>query len=579
MTRVAVDYIGAVVGSPGSSPSSSASSSVADEAESTPLAASREHLVIVLEGGGDASVASIVPARSILVSTERQSSSKRVAARQIETIVMPSTLAALRELVRARDGDVLLLTDPQLLTPSALDALRGGLVADSACATVSLDNEASPCAPGHPPPGTIAPRDGAVLVRRDHLILALDEAELLARADVPSSRSGSDASLISQVVSALARPGFLHRVVSPFGEALPASTAAHGLRPRRVVADVVLDGRCLGYPLSGTQVQLFGLVSGLARAGAHVAVMLPAEVHPSVTTAVQSAGTYVPFVERSRIRRPAIFHRPFQMWSLRDLADCLSIGERLVLTHQDMILDRTPEYTSTIEGWNHYRQTTRAALSSADEIAFFSQHAATDAASDGLVNPDRSTVVPLGVDHLSPATDRVTTADPFHGRPYLVVLGNSYWHKNRLFAVRLLQWLVERDDWDGGLVLAGGDTGLGSSVMAEAAFCRETPSLRDRVTDLGLVSEADRAALYQGAELVLFPSMYEGFGLDPLRGGRSGNGLRVHLQIVGARVSSGSGRAAVLRSRRGWSVRCGAIVRSAPDVRRSLRRSETLHPA
>ena len=115
--------------------------------------------------------------------------------------------------------------------------------------------------------------------------------------------------------------------------------------------------------------------------------------------------------------------------------------------------------------------------------------------------------------------DRATaaSADPLHGRPYLFVLGNTFWHKNRVFALRLLQWLVEREGWDGGLVLAGGDTGLGSSVVAEAGTpSHSTPSLRNSGGPTsGACPSRSCAALYRGAELVLFPSMYEGFGLDP----------------------------------------------------------------
>ena len=123
-------------------------------------------------------------------------------------------------------------------------------------------------------------------------------------------------------------------------------------------------------------------------------------------------------------------------------------------------------------------------------------------------------MIHLGVDHLR-STDGELASAPLGGRPYLLVIGNAYWHKNRPFALRLLRWLVDRHAWDGGLVLAGQHPEPGTSQRAEEAFLRETPSLAGRVTDLGHVSDAGRNALYRGAALVLFPSLYEGFGFVP----------------------------------------------------------------
>ena len=83
--------------------------------------------------------------------------------------------------------------------------------------------------------------------------------------------------------------------------------------------------------------------------------------------------------------------------------------------------------------------TTAAALSSADGFGFLSRHTAIDAASDGCSTSIGRRHSP-GVDHLGAMTTR-PVASPLGGRPYLLVLGNAYWHKNRLFAIRLFRWL------------------------------------------------------------------------------------------------------------------------------------------
>lgn len=435
-----------------------------------------------------------------------------------DATVVPAagSLDELRALVVAHDLDVLLVAGPTVPSPELVDALAAGLAADSACASVSLDRTSPWIDSRLPPPSTARPRAGAVLVRRDHLVLALDEVERLATPevrliDVPTGRG-----VTADALASLVRPGFVHRACAgpppPPGE--PASAAPRvGVGP--FDAEVVLDGRALAFPLSGSQAQLIGLLGGLVRAGARVAVLAPDALHETTAAGLGELRDAIPFLERTRIGRPQVFHRPFQIGSLDGLEDCLSVGERLVVTYQDTIAERTPAYAPGAGSWQRFRMAAAAVRSSADELTFYSRHAALDAASGGGLALDRATVIPLGLDHvrdLEPPEARVT---PLRGRPYLLVLGNAYWHKNRLFALRLTRWLVERHRWEGGLVLAGSHPGHGSSHPAEEALVRDSPALAGRVADLGYVSDAERLALYAGAELVLYPTLQEGFGFVP----------------------------------------------------------------
>jgi glycosyltransferase involved in cell wall biosynthesis len=390
---------------------------------------------------------------------------------------------------------------------------------DSACASVSVRDDDRATVDGLPCAAIDQPVCGVVLVSRDHLLLALDEVALLAHDEVQLVDVDGQ-SPVDQVLASLVRPGFVHRACGSRG-AVVRRPAASSRRTSAGTGRIVIDGRALGYPVTGTQVQLIGLLSGLVRAGADVAVLGPAEIHPTVGTVLGPLRTAVPFVDRANVGFPAIFHRPSQVGSLQGLAECLSIGGRLVLTHQDMIADRSSAYAPNASSWLRYRATTVAALASADQIGFFSRHAALDAASDGALELDRATVVSLGVDHLGD-TAGVDPADPLAGRPYLLMLGNAYWHKNRLFALRMLEWLVEQRGWDGGLVLAGGHPSVGSSRSAEAVLRARARSLEGRVAELTHVPHGQQASLYRGAELVLFPSLYEGFGLIPFEAAAMG---------------------------------------------------------
>ena len=443
------------------------------------------------------------------------------------TVLGLETLEELHGLVREDRRDVVLVTDLTRATRPVVEGLQSALARDSACATVSFHDDAvvDVRVPGPP---LERPSPGLVLARRNHLLLALDEADLLGRDEVCLIERAPGRPL-DDALAAMTRPGFVHRA---WGLRVDRSPSSAPVTPRahRTAGRIVIDGRSLGNPMSGTQVQLVGLLGGLVRCGAEVAVLSPREIHPTVVPVLGDVRRALPFVDVDRARRPAVFHRPAQLGSLEGLAESLGVGERLVLTQQDMITDRSPAYATGTSSWQSYRATTLAALASADHIGFFSRHAALDAASEGVFELDRATVVALGVDHLGDPAGNVEPADPLDGRPYLLVLGNAYWHKNRVFAMRLLRWLVAQRGWDGGLVLAGGIPLLGSSAPAEESLLREAPSLEGRVVTRGHVGEAERLALYRGAELVLFPSLYEGFGLVPFEAAAMGRAcLYSHL--------------------------------------------------
>lgn len=422
------------------------------------------------------------------------------------------SLAELRELVGRKCADVLMLSRTEGLRGVDVEALRSCLASDSACASVCFDPDAPPWSEPLPPASVEAPRPGAVLVSRDHLMLALDEAPLLAVATVRLIPPPSAESLVEDALATLVRPGFVHRACGAdrrrvaFAPPRPAQSSP-------VAARVVLDGRGLAFPVSGSQVQFIELLGGLLRAGAEIAVLGPSALHPTCAAALGELRREIPLLRQSQVERVPVFHRPFQIGSLKGLAECLALGDRLVVTQQDMIAARTRAYAATPESWRRFRAATAAVLTSADHLTFFSRHAARDAASDGELDPARATVVPLGVDHVRRGEDAENGPAPLGTQPYLLMVGNSYWHKNRLFALRLVRWLVEHG-WDGGLVLAGQHPEPGSSRPAEDVFVREL-GLEGRVVDLGHVPDRERRALYVGCELVLFPSLHEGFGLVP----------------------------------------------------------------
>jgi glycosyltransferase involved in cell wall biosynthesis len=129
--------------------------------------------------------------------------------------------------------------------------------------------------------------------------------------------------------------------------------------------------------------------------------------------------------------------------------------------------------------------------------------------------PEKVHVVPLGVTSPAPETlspERVAAVRTRHGlsRPYVFYAGSLSPRKNMVRGIRAWARLANRLPHD--LVVTAGKSWRDREVEAEVDHC----GLRSRFRRLGAVPESDMPALYAGADVFFFPSLYEGFGLPVL---------------------------------------------------------------
>lgn len=96
-------------------------------------------------------------------------------------------------------------------------------------------------------------------------------------------------------------------------------------------------------------------------------------------------------------------------------------------------------------------------------------------------------------------------------RGYLLCVGTAEPGKRAVDAVRALPLLRAQGD-NRQLLLAGNEGRLSGALRREA----ERLGVGDRVRFVGYMPGEDLAALYTGALALIFPSLYEGFGLPPL---------------------------------------------------------------
>jgi GT2 family glycosyltransferase len=293
---------------------------------------------------------------------------------------------------------------------------------------------------------------------------------------------------------------------------------------------VTIDGSCLGMGITGTQIHILELLQGLHRTGRlRLRVALPGRCDPYAAEVLDRLdGVEQILIDHvdERTKRTDVAHRPWQVNSPLDLRRLRQMGNRVVVTQQDFIAYRNPGYFASFDDFERYRQCTRLSLTGAERVVFFSHHAACQAQKEELVEPERSRVVYIGVDHHL-AQRRVEPRRPAEvlnvdGHQFILCLGVDFIHKNRLFALQLLEQLQARHRWDGWLVLAGPQASPGSSATVDEAFLRKHPAVAAATAVLGGVSEEEKRWLFTHATLVISPTTHEGFGLIPFEAAEAG---------------------------------------------------------
>jgi glycosyltransferase involved in cell wall biosynthesis len=176
---------------------------------------------------------------------------------------------------------------------------------------------------------------------------------------------------------------------------------------------------------------------------------------------------------------------------------------RVVTTVHDMIHEKFPQFFSPADITSRLK---RAAVSRADHVICVSENTRTDLIALFGVDPGKVTVIHHGASTLPrPPGSRAPT-----DRPYVAYVGVRSGYKN--FS-RVLQAFGASDFLrrNAALVCFGGGD-LTSAERVEIAGARLSPEqvVHQRGTDETL------ATVYAHAEALVYPSLYEGFGLPPL---------------------------------------------------------------
>lgn len=271
---------------------------------------------------------------------------------------------------------------------------------------------------------------------------------------------------------------------------------------------VLINGRFLLMPISGVQRYGREMISALLQRSDprfEFVLALPRSIDPSLFEGVSTirGGGFLPGILWQQLWLPPIFRRAGCdiLWSPCNIGP-VRLGRHVVTIH-----DASPfacgEYFSP-HFRSYYRWAWRELGRHTIRIVTNSAFSRDELVRHGVAGPDKISVVPAGV---SSRFRHVSAGGGTRG--YVLTVGSRDPRKN---IRRLLEaWeLIPAEVRQGReLLIAGGAYGCFSPEGLKV------PSGGD-VRFLGFVGEGDLPALYSGADVFVYPSLYEGFGLPPL---------------------------------------------------------------
>jgi glycosyltransferase involved in cell wall biosynthesis len=208
------------------------------------------------------------------------------------------------------------------------------------------------------------------------------------------------------------------------------------------------------------------------------------------------------------IRRDDIdlFHTPY-------FAVPLLTHVPVIMTVHDMIFEIYPEYMPLAWMRPYYMYMMKFGLRKARKIITVSKNTAKEMEYFYKFSRGKLVVVQEGVDNEFSPTEDLTRLESVRNKyslesPFILSVGARRPHKNFVSLVRAFSNLS--NDYPHNLVLVGpSDVRFNDEVQSEL----EKAGLKEEVNQLNWIPEEDLPALYSLADLVVLPSIHEGFGL------------------------------------------------------------------
>jgi len=292
------------------------------------------------------------------------------------------------------------------------------------------------------------------------------------------------------------------------------------LSPKKNRLRIGIDAHALGSGLGGNETYLRSLLIALRAHSEHDYVLYVSYPGAAEIGAKLLPGSTFHQVSASPLRRLGI---DLSRASRRHGLDVLHLqyvaplfpGCPISLLIHDLSYEHNPQWFRALEVLR-FRCTIPPSASASKAILTISEFCRKDIINRLQVSPDKVTVTPNALPPFyKPAdTDRISALREKLKLPtrYILALGNLQPRKN--ITTLLRAWKLIRNHpamLDVSLVVTGKKAWLFDEILREA-----DAALGERIHFTGYLPENDLPALYSGALLFVYPSLFEGFGLPPI---------------------------------------------------------------
>jgi glycosyltransferase involved in cell wall biosynthesis len=184
-----------------------------------------------------------------------------------------------------------------------------------------------------------------------------------------------------------------------------------------------------------------------------------------------------------------------------------------VVVIHDLIFLRYPNLYPAIDVF-FYKKKTAFSCKNADFILTISEQTKKDIVDFLHINPNKIHIIPPNCNDIYVEKEKEAINLPKNlqfDKPYILSVGAITPRKNLLKTVQAFQLIAEKTGID--LVIVGSAVGLGKAYLAEIQEFIHKNNLSHKIHFLENVANQYLPTLYRNAQMLVYPSQFEGFGL------------------------------------------------------------------
>lgn len=208
-----------------------------------------------------------------------------------------------------------------------------------------------------------------------------------------------------------------------------------------------------------------------------------------------------------------------------------------LLTVHDVIPFTFREAMPFIKNWFAYRPGIKTACQLNNLIVTVSEYSKQDISQKANVPLDKIRVIPNGLREPNPenaATMKALAARCRLHDAFILNVGGIHERKNIVRLIQAFTLMVKEYGYDGHLVITGSTSGAPyqEKMKKQCDAAVKTSGIADRITFTGFVTEQELDQLLRRAQLLIYPSLYEGFGIPILEA------MKVGTPVVTSNVTA-----------------------------------------